>query len=320
MNIIETKYWDTNAYREFTYNLSPSEVRERIIKLRKIEESRSISAYSHLFVLSELLSHLANQSDPAFENCRCAIICVWNHCLEKDSGKIKFISDLDSMLAKRFLNVDIKGAEDSYEHISSLCKYINENDFDKNLDGIRAGLKLTEKFVVDEKNRFIDHYKRLIQFIDPNARNWRIYKDNKAIKKKNLNFLNSEMSYIELSKHEAQRIGNLANIKMTKKQIKELSEYIRKNFRLHLELKIEIIRRMIISGFDLSNKRRSNLYWDLHIAACVFKNSHPTQTELSLVTSDNEILKAARKIGYNKEVITLRDYLINLGYSKKSGT
>ena len=67
--IMSYTIFDTNAYREYTYNKNISGLDAELADLVSIEKSKNIQSLANPFVMLELTSHLANTTDLAYKNC-----------------------------------------------------------------------------------------------------------------------------------------------------------------------------------------------------------------------------------------------------------
>ena len=197
----------------------------------------------------------------------------------------------------------MKKYDELYDLCTQLCGYIGENENDKLLKNIRDDLKGISRGMLDVEKEFIESYREFIEFLDPNTKDWQIYKNHKDFKKRNLGFLDSDEAIIQIAELEMERIAKLAGANASELEIKKNAQILIYNFRVHLILHKEILKRFIISGCDLSKKNRSNWFWDMQLVACVHTNSD--REALVLVTSDKDILKAAEKSGNRDKVIRL---------------
>ena len=91
--------FDTNAYRELTYDKTIDETILLIEAIRLKEVSKNMIAFASTIVWHELFSHLADPNDKAFDNCYRALIASYLHSNIENIGKRRIIADADSLLA-----------------------------------------------------------------------------------------------------------------------------------------------------------------------------------------------------------------------------
>lgn len=305
----ERIYFDTNFYRELTQNIEPVQIKSRFSHLAKVGLKKNIDSHIHIYVIYELLSHLSSNSDPHFLNCKNAILAINHHCRDSKTKEFKYINDFDSELIKYFFNKNRDKTDEVYNICSKLCDYIIYNQNDYYLEDIRQELKAFTSTVADMKGDFINYYKSLIYKIDPSVIGWRLNKDDKSMRRKNLDFLKSDEFLNILAREEVHRLSKYANVNPTEKDILKFTKFINDNFSFPLFIKIEILRRINGSGLDLSKKNRGNWFWDIQIASCVYTDNNLNIIPYIFVTSDKGILKIAKKYGLNKRVISKQDYI-----------
>lgn len=71
---------DTNAYRRLARRQSLTEARRKGTGIRARDQAHDVQALAHPLVIVELLAHLADPTDPAHDDCRSAVVALWEHC------------------------------------------------------------------------------------------------------------------------------------------------------------------------------------------------------------------------------------------------
>jgi len=84
---IDTKrlcVFDTNAYRKLTAGKSPAESRDIAVRVRDLEKAAGTISAANPFVIWELVGHLDNLADPAYQHCLNALVALsehtWSNC------------------------------------------------------------------------------------------------------------------------------------------------------------------------------------------------------------------------------------------------
>lgn len=77
--------FDTNAYRNLTFNLNVEESKERFNEIKLKEEECNITSLLNSVTLMELMTHLADKADASYENCKMATIGAYQHVCEKNN-------------------------------------------------------------------------------------------------------------------------------------------------------------------------------------------------------------------------------------------
>lgn len=301
-------YFDTNFYRELTLNLTLSQIETRFSNFAKVCLEKNIDSHIHIYVIFELLSHLSSPSDPSFNNCRNAILAINHHCRDSNTREFKYINDIDSELIKYFFNQERNETDEVYDKCSLICDYILSNHNDYYLEEIRPDLKIFTSVVFDIEKNFIRYYEALINEIDSSTKDWHLNKNDKLMRRRNLRFLNS-IDFIKLlAREEVQRLSSITRKKITEEEVLRFAKFILENYKFPLLIKVEIIRRIIEIGYNLSKKDRSNWFWDIQIASCVTTNKYMNFIPYIFVTSDQGILKIADKNNLRDRVLSKKDY------------
>jgi hypothetical protein len=96
--------FDTNAYRVLTYGLTLENARARAVQLRDLERPAGETALANPLVVWELLTHLAESSDPAYANCLNALVALGEHTREPQTGKIAMTTDSECVVCHCLFN------------------------------------------------------------------------------------------------------------------------------------------------------------------------------------------------------------------------
>ncbi len=289
------------------HNKNLFELKKKIKEVLELQKKKSIKSYAHVYVIAELLSHLADPRDPHFNECKKSILFLWDHCTDQ-KGKFNFITDYDSFFAKYYFNTNIRGSFESYDQFTQLCSYIYNNRDDHNLFDIRSDLLRISEAVDELEDKFIERNKKYIKYTDPNSQDWQLYKNEKDFRKRNLKYLSSQPAIDLIAKLEVRKIEKYAGQKLSPEDKNKFAKILKENFKLHFMMHINILKKTIISGCDFSKKKNANLFWDLEIASCVQTGNFRNPERFSLVTYDKAILEAAKDCVCRDRVLTFDEY------------
>ena len=307
--------FDSNAYRNLFRELDFEEARDLGSKLSKKQSEQGDTSYAQLFVVCELLSHLADTGDPAFGDCRRAILGLWNHCLQESKEMLRFIPDPELQFAKEFYGETDEQYEELYNNVMYLCKEINERGGSEDLTDIRYGLRQISEAVEMSENNFVDDVLRqVVNHTDPDASNWHMFEDDEEAKNEILSFLSSEDSDVVIGISNALRFMNAAGVSgESSDEISAKGKYLAENYKVPIKLYKEILKRIVETGCDLTKKSRANWLWDMQISFFLEPNNHVQGEPLVLVTDDGDILDAADEAGASDFVMELSHYRSSLG-------
>ncbi|WP_263785309.1 hypothetical protein [Salinibacter grassmerensis] len=307
--------FDSNVYRNLFRELDFEEARDLGTKLSKKQSEQGDTSYAQLYVVCELLSHLADTSDPAFGDCRHAILGLWNHCLQESKEMMRFIPDPELQFAKEFYGEidDQYGA--LYNNVMYLCKEVNERGESDELTDIRGNLSEVSRAIEMSEANFVDDVLRqVVNHTDPNASNWQIFEDDEEAKSEILSFLNSEDSDVIIGISNALRFRDAAGVgEESPDEIRAKGKYLAENYKVPMKMYKEILKRIVETGCDLTKKNRANWLWDMQISFFLGPNNHVQGEHLVLVTDDGDILDAADEAGASNYVMELSHYRSSVG-------
>lgn len=269
---------------------------------------KNFDSHIHIYVLFELLSHLLDPSDPNFTNCKHAILAINYHCRDSSTSEVKFINDLNSELIRYFFEDHRNETNEVYDLCARICDYILNNKDDEHLEDIRTYLECFTSVVEDTENDFIEYYRLMIDKVDPSSTGWHLNQTDRNMRRRNLQFIESNEFRKILAREEVQRLSKYANSKPIEREIDSYTNYIIENYSFALLLKIEIMRRIIESGFDFTRRNRGNWFWDIELASCVCTNEKKQNISYIFVTSDRDVLEIANVNGFGDRIISKQKY------------
>lgn len=301
--------FDTNSYRSFTFGKSILDIISEVNNLAKKESSNGVLAFANPFVMLELASHLADPTDPAYNNCLGSIIALSLHCAHQPK-QIAVLADSESQLCWALHRKVPATHQDTTEKLCRLFNYISTHCSESDIAKIRNDLKEITGVVSDTEARFIsDMMQFTVQGFDPEATDWSPLRNDATLRKKVLTFIDSQDSLLALCRVHVFKSYFLLGESIDETQVDTLSKLLLMNFEAPFQLYREIVRRIIMTGCNLSKKNRANWVWDIQIAFTIGPNHNLNGLSVRLVTEDGDILEAAKKANCESMVCSLREYL-----------
>lgn len=293
---------DTNFYRTLCYyasgNLKPVDKIIQYFKiLKKKEQKSNHKAFCNPFVLYELLSHLSSDLDKAYEVCKRSVVGLFEHCQE--DGHLRFIADSELQLTKLLFDIEPVGNLDTTEKFSLIAKEIHRNSSDTNITKFKDTLTEISSKRNESKFLFVDDFKKFImEEFELTTFSWSPLKSDKSKRKVYLRFLETDQfkkviakSFVLKSAILARRENNLSE-----DETNRMIDLVQNVFETPIELFIELLRRLAISGLDLSKKKRENYLFDIQIVFSISKGMILNERTPVLITNDNDIIQAANKV------------------------
>ena len=304
--------FDTNAYRELTFGKDSSQINFKISELISNESKNGIQAFSNPFVMLELASHLADVNDKAYQNCKSSVIALTQHCAIQRDGKqmIAILADSESQLCKTLFDEYPLQHSDTTEKLAKIYSYISHFQSESAIERIRGDLKEIANNVEQTERQFIaDMMSYVVLGFNQNTQDWAPLRQDKNVRNQVLTFLNSRASLQLLAKAKVIKAHLLLNKNIDNLQFDDMENYVLENFEAPLQLYNEIVRRIVMTGCDLSKKKRSNWIWDIQIAFVVGSCHRINDHLVRLVTGDGEIVEAANRVNCGNAVYSLQSYI-----------
>ena len=118
--------FDTNGYRELTNGLRLGEIKANSLRLRECEHKAGIFALANPIVIWELIAHLANVNDPAYDHCLNALVALAEHTgnPNNSNGGLCLFEDPESTVCRELFGVVPQVAQKFVQDLSQLATYV----------------------------------------------------------------------------------------------------------------------------------------------------------------------------------------------------
>lgn len=291
---------DSNIYRSYY---------KEIENIKLHEERSNVTTAAYPIVMAELLSHLAEKDDTDFLVCKKAVYFLVEHCKDKE-GRVHVIEDSDSQISNVLFNTIPELNKKHAHSLQITCSYIHDN-FDKEWeDWILGGLVKNKIYVQDNEQKFIDEMrKHVIEYLNPNSKDWNPLEHNSVVRKKALALIGSDEFLIGLARiyvEKAATIGNIHQINNEDFQNKTLM--VLEHFKTPLRLYLNVLKKVIESGLDFTKTKHKNTFWDLQIAFVIGDNIFTEEEKILFITNDGDILRAANEVGCANSIMSFSQY------------
>ncbi|WP_276485772.1 hypothetical protein [Paraflavitalea pollutisoli] len=173
--------WDINAYRYFVTNRSDSEVEKAIQNLNTREKANNIESSFSVIVAQELLSHIADRTDPYFAVCMKAIKALYKY--NGDSTEYRVMATQDLQISRIFFDSTLPS---KVAHCEAIGRMLSEFASDptphvfikhqQNLNRIKAEVYRSEQ-------NFISDILHVIRKLDPTSTSWQLFANDPVQRK-----------------------------------------------------------------------------------------------------------------------------------------
>jgi hypothetical protein len=310
--------FDTNAYRVLTHGLPLDAARAKVLQLRQLEGHSGNSALAHPIVVSELLTHLVDASDPAYGHCVNALVALGEHTTsgEMQNGGICLIADALSTVCRELFGRLPSGYQQGLEKLGSVVTYIVKHAPNltdavtrQNIENLGRGMETEEEGWLKGMEGILDQFSPGTAKVvfgggsDKEVlRRVRAYFASPA-------FFEAWSGYIVVS--NAAEVG----IALTRDEIRAKAEVVRNLFPVPFRLMSTLLQKLATpQPPDLANPKRKrwNFIWDSMISFSIGPGTID-DAPVYMVTGDGDIIEAAKASGFQNQMLTLDDYLKSVG-------
>ena len=307
--------FDTNVYRDLTYGLTEHEARERFEKIKKAEKERGIFAGLSVVTAMELLAHLADKSDPAYELCKIAITAAGFHVL-RDKKEVSYFLHPQLQLQNLIIGAYDENLMKKFEIIMEVVNFINIGPAEDYIIKFHEQIAEVKRLVALHEQDFKTTIFNILKGLDPTTTSWTAFANDRQKRKRTLKYLTDHhqevldlmaMGYVHKTlvarnKQWARQEIALAAIKV--------SDYFRTALMLHLA----VFKKIIIGGFDMDNRKlnRENTIWDIYHLFCI-TNGQIGGKDVIFVTAENWLHEISIESGLADKILKVEDYLNKIG-------
>ena len=311
--------FDTNAYRDLAKDVPLNDVKTMMSEMMNLEVQKGVTAFLGSVSSMEMLSHLVdNRFSKAYRACIRACVAAYQHC--GNAQQYRMLPSIESQVAHSFFQRDNQSAINNQKTLSNLLYLIWQTPSKKtvNAKDMYPSFKSVKDKVVASEQTLIEEIWNYCMSIDPSFDNWSLFVSNQSKRTKYLNFVRSADFKVEsaMALIEAVRMHlneQYQNITLTGAEMRKMAENLVKHFPVAFKLRTYFFEQLLQPNFNLTENSRANFMWDEQILYYVGQTIQGQ--DILLVTTDKKMLEAANKLGYNRFVMSLKEYLKFLGFN-----
>jgi hypothetical protein len=307
---------DTNAYRGLPKGRSAESVFWGGQELRRLGTEKGDRALAHPIVMMELLSHLADASDPSHNSCVKAITYMVGHCrTEAGNSGLAMVVPVEAQVCQLLFGEAWPSAEKNLLTLGEICEhvadtYVKSGEIKQASEVIQDYAK---EFVVSQEAAFAGRFKSCISAIDPDHSTTKITIKDEAKRQDYLDFLHSDDFLCLPAGGLILRAANTLGRQLEEDCIAEQVEVVISQFRVLLEIYRDMwIQAATATGLDLDNPKKTNTLWDMDIASVIGKDHTFDGAPIFLITEEKMIRRACARAGCQQYVQTTRQYTSSL--------
>lgn len=287
-----------------TFGKNTDEAIASINEIRRKEALQNISCYVSPIVWLELFCHLGDSNDKSFDNCFCALIASYFHCVEDDkNGRYRLIADGEALLAGSLFDYSDPVTTNLYQGFGRLIYEIYHNPDWKNDEKYSNYFKTVKIATDKDEMNFLNAFREI-------ATNYAIKKDRR---KKIVSLLKSGQLLNAIAAYQVLKALDIAKKnenELTQVELSKHTEFVKNYFPAALHLGIQIMNKLIGNpNFDITKNNRANWVWDFQLLFYISKFNANI-----LITDDRAMLDAAKAAGLKDKAMKFADYKSYLGF------
>lgn len=303
----EAIVFDTNAYRNV--------VRRGIdiSAVRKAETGAGQSSYASALVLTELLTHLWDGTDPDYPQCRTAVETAHEHCRDAVENFVRLLADPD-LLTTQYLYGKSPGQQVNVnQRISGVVRQVHDAKGGSFPDDVIDFCRTLHNHVTATEATFIADMENFVRLIDPTCSGWCPLQNDEAARRRLLLALKKDFTLDRFAEARVHVAQGLLGKTIGSGDMAGMIAAVKERSRVGLELQRAILKRIIETGCDLTKKARENWFWDMRISIAIGEELQGPGGRMVLITDDGAILTAAQEAGLSSHARRLEDHLKSLG-------
>jgi len=198
--------------------------------------------------------------------------------------------------------------------IRAVAMRVAEDPSGSRLDAIRQDLTTISRKLADAETLFAISMQ---QHLMSNFQNEAQLRGSTATKKELLEalrtYLETDLARVTVALAHVLRASLYAGASDSGTEIQQKARFVAEKFAVAIQLYIDIVRKIAESDWDLTTGKGPNYLWDLQVAFLIGEDHTVLGRPASIVTSDNDIIEAARVRRMGETVHSFAVYRKSLG-------
>lgn len=310
--------FDTNAYRTLAG--------DKILLLREHEQKAGHFVLASPVVIWELLTHLATESDPDYHRCMSALVALGKHAETRppSNGGISIFADHESTVCRELFGGCPPNHEEGFRNLGSLVTYVVNNAPSIIDSRARLNIEAIAKTVAAKEREWLAQMTVVLNSCHPRAACVFLGEGSDAdILAKMRSFFSSEVFMDAWAMFIVASHARLLGVDIPNDEFHEKCRIVREVFPVPFFLMSALLQKIALpEPLDLANPKRKrwNFIWDSMLAFSIGSNHEVDGRPIYLVTGDREIRAAAEAAQCGARILSLDDYLTDVGFPSLTDT
>jgi hypothetical protein len=302
--------FDTNAYRVLTYGKQLETVRRDFDAITGAEQAKGFRVFMANVPWMELFSHLADLLDPAFDDCLKAVVGSYIHSrIDGRFTRGKIMPSWQMLISHELFGPPREEHAKTVFALDDTAIAIAAAPSVNTVKAHMEQLKSIRAFSEGIEDKFMDTFREKHQEFHE------LPKDRKKSLIRTFKHENVHMAWEYVILIQAAEAAGADLTQFSEAELETKLARIRKRFPAPSHLVKIIMSKMVgHHDFNIENNNRKNWYWDYQMLFYIAE-----ELQLFLVTSDGDMVDAARDAGIDNRVIPVKEYLALLNLNIQTG-
>jgi len=280
--------------------------------IRKYELARNIQGFASPFVIMELASHLADDKDPDYANCRCAMNALFEHCSTEGGDQLRLVADSESLLAQFLLGQELPAHRQTTETLATLAKAIHTFGAEPMPTDVIALCSEIKCQLEERETQFVEDMRQVVLMLNPACQDWNPFAADPIGRDQALAAVRAPGSILALASAFVIKAHMLLGMPVPEADLRPMSKAVLERFGASVTMYLRTLEHLVMTGSNMSKPQRANTIWDMQILMGIGQQFADTPGELTLITGDAVVRRSAEQAAAEEYVYRLDEYLAAL--------
>lgn len=313
--------FDTNAYREFAPGGPLENCHTKALQLRECERAHSVFVLASPTVIWELTAHLADQADKAYNQCLKSLVILGQHAVNpaKPDAGISLFPDAESTVCRELFHAVPEVNERGVRNLGSFVRHLVKNAPDLSDPRAQENIKQIAAEVDAAEKGWLASMQPVLERCDPAAVK-QFFGDLPDIElRKQMSKFFTTQAFVDMwatftVQMHAAKVGYTVT---SADDLKLKARIALDAFPVPVHLMSSLLQKIAMDqNFKVQNpdKKRWNFIWDTQLTYSIGHSHKIGDASIFFVTSDAEVIAAAKTAKCDNRVLSLKDYLASVGF------
>jgi len=272
-------------------------------------------------VIWELTAHLVDQADKAYNQCLKSLVILGQHAVNpaKPDGGISLFSDAESTVCRELFHAVPEVNERGVRNLGSFVKHVVKYAPDLSDKNCQEHIKQISAQVDAAEKGWLASMQPVLERCDPASVKQFFGNLSDIELRKQMSKFFTTQAFVDMwatfTVHmHAAKVGYTV---ASAEDLKSKAKLVLDAFPVPVHLMSSLLQKIAMDqNFKLNNpdKKRWNFIWDTQLTFSIGNSHKIGDAPIYFVTSDAEVIAAAKAAKCDSRVLSLKDYLASVGF------